>query len=206
MDHSSVHCRARTQVGPSHFASAWTPRKHEINNLKEEAREKTKRSQKIPVLQDTTLCKAYRMRGDAAELPALSASPTMLRAILEQLLRQFSYERDQTLESKENDDRLPAGSSWSNVKRILFVLFDCVGLPPTHHEEQLHVAEFVASKLPDIILNLDMQTSARNTAVVQASKSKSKGLNRRRRGRRGTKPGVPRRLWHRERGRRRERR
>ena len=63
------------------------------------------------------------------------------------------------------------------LQRAVDLVLETWGVPTVHHTDQLHLAEFCAIKIADLVMNIDLVVEARNTAAQAASKHKALHLD-----------------------------
>jgi len=131
----------------------WMARRSEIEYLMREAKRKTQASQRIPVLLDTTLFRGWCPVG--AEQPAChvgAAQPASLRLTSSLLICWTQLCRTKTGTS--------ADPRWSSI------VLGHLGWD-MNHPHQLHLAEFCAWHLAQVVHNVDMLAIARTSQIMK---------------------------------------
>ena len=129
------------------------PQRHErdfLARLAQRGEEKTDLAMRIPVFHDTTACKEWIAPGTKKQT-GLSFRLEVHRLVQRKAEKQDVHSR-------------------ICLERPTHLLLQFCGVPTACHEHQLHVAEFCAVKVRDVILNLDLIVEARNSAMKAAEK------------------------------------
>jgi hypothetical protein len=139
--------------GKFNFKAAWRQREAEIELLASRADEKLMLARRIPVVWDTTTLKSWmteNSRQDGAQEP-MSPPIFPVSYIVWKLVSQHP------------------SSTPSCTQRLVYKIKQMLSLTQTgYHSEQLHLAEYVAHRSREIIMNLNLTTDAKNIVVVKA--------------------------------------
>ena len=140
------------------FPKAWQLQRAYIKAMASIGNDKTNRAKRIPVIQDTTTFKEWEARAEDGKDPLARRKNTLSKFTVDLFLRRLVTDT-------------PVDVMHLNAERVRVTLLQFMGwLCTGQHLDQLTLAEFVSVGAHQILTNIDMETEAKNTVVIEAKK------------------------------------
>ena len=142
-----------TNNSKSTFRDAWKARRAQIECLATSGQRKTNSAKRIPVIHDCTTFKSCELQSRVGRHSARR------NVALHHAVRQMIKNR--AISTRTGNVQVHAGS-------VISLILNFLNIPEETHEDQLTLSEYVAVKTREVLLHIDMDVEARNTAIAKA--------------------------------------